>query len=157
MGYVMVKLLGYMITWTTYGTWLQGDERGYVKDGVTLPANERLEQANKQLQVQDAIHLSNIQHQVVLEAILKEVAARGQKIYAISVQSTHVHIVLEDTAEPIDKIVAYYKTAARLALKNLGHQGRVWTKGYDKRFCFDEGNLNRRIRYVENQNHVYKQ
>jgi hypothetical protein len=154
MGYVMVKLLGYMITWTTYGTWLQGDERGYVKDGVTLPANERLEQANRQLQVQDAIHLSNIQHQVVLEAILKEAAARGQRIYAISVQSTHVHIVLEDTAEPIDKIVAYYKTAARLALKNLGHQGRVWTKGYDKRFCFDKESLNRRIQYMENQNRV---
>ena len=34
----MAKTLGYMITWTTYGTWLQGDERGYVKDGNICPA-----------------------------------------------------------------------------------------------------------------------
>ena len=29
----MAKTLGYLITWTTYGTWLQGDERGYAKKG----------------------------------------------------------------------------------------------------------------------------
>jgi len=30
----MAKTLGYMITWTTYGTWLQGGEKGFVKNGV---------------------------------------------------------------------------------------------------------------------------
>jgi hypothetical protein len=29
----MSKIIGYMVTWTTYGSWLPGDERGYVKDG----------------------------------------------------------------------------------------------------------------------------
>jgi len=29
----MSKLVGYMVTWTTYGSWLQGDKRGFVKDG----------------------------------------------------------------------------------------------------------------------------
>ena len=150
----MANMLGYMITWTTYGTWLQGDERGYVKDGVILPANEQLEESNRKMQVQNAVRMSNVQQQIVREAILKEADVRVQKVYAISVQSTHVHIVLENTAEPIDEVAAHYKTAARLALKNLGHQGRVWTKCYDKRFCFDEESLNRRIQYVENQNRV---
>ena len=27
----MSDMVGYMLTWTTYGTWLQGDERGWVK------------------------------------------------------------------------------------------------------------------------------
>jgi hypothetical protein len=39
----------FMITWTTYGTWLQGDERGYVKSGRILPADETLKQTNEQL------------------------------------------------------------------------------------------------------------
>ena len=29
-------MIAYMLTWTTYGTWLQGDERGYGKDGETF-------------------------------------------------------------------------------------------------------------------------
>jgi len=28
----MARMIGYMLTWTTYRTWLQGDKRGYVKD-----------------------------------------------------------------------------------------------------------------------------
>jgi hypothetical protein len=34
-----------MITFTTYGTWLQGDERGYVKNGRILPGDETLKSA----------------------------------------------------------------------------------------------------------------
>jgi hypothetical protein len=29
----MSKTVGYMVTWTTYGTWLQGEKKGFVKDG----------------------------------------------------------------------------------------------------------------------------
>jgi hypothetical protein len=35
----MVKTLGYMITFTTHGTWLQGDERGFVKE-LRAPLNK---------------------------------------------------------------------------------------------------------------------
>ena len=37
---------GYMITWTTYGSWLQGDERGYVKNRNVLGKDEGLRKAN---------------------------------------------------------------------------------------------------------------
>ena len=127
----MAKTLGYMITWTTYGTWLQGDERGCVKNGRICPGNKALMQSNKQLQLQDAIRLSSAQQQVVRKAIIEEAASRGQRI---------------------GKVVAFYKKAGRLALKTLGHNGKLWTRGYDKRFCFDEESLRRRIRYVDSQN-----
>jgi len=52
----------------------------------------------------------------------------------------------------IEKVVAYYKTAGRLALKGMGCTGKVWTRGYDKRFCFDRASLRRRIEYVQSQN-----
>ncbi len=35
----MAKTLGYMVTLTTYGTWLQGNEKGFVKDGVVRGEN----------------------------------------------------------------------------------------------------------------------
>jgi len=153
-GYIMAKTLGYMITFTTYGTWLQGDERGYVKNGRILPGDERLKQINKQLQVQEAVVLAKVQQQIVRDAILKEAALRGHLLYALAANATHVHIVAGYTSEPIDDVVAYYKKAARLALKDTRHEGKVWTKGYDKRFCFDQETLQRRIRYVQKQNPV---
>jgi len=56
------------------------------------------------------------------------------------------------TPVPIPKIAAIYKAAGRMALKEYGFQGKLWTKGYDKRFCFDAETLERRIKYVEKHN-----
>ena len=39
---VMAKTVGYMVTWTTYGSWLQGDKRKYVKDGKVLDGDEHI-------------------------------------------------------------------------------------------------------------------
>jgi len=150
----MAKMLGYMLTWTTYGTWLQGNERGYVKDGAILPANESLESANRQSQSQDAVYLSAAQRKAVREAIVKEAALRGHHIFALAVSATHVHLVAQCVAEPIGRVVAWYKTAGRAVLNDLGHDGRIWTRGYDKRFCFDRATLGARIRYVESHNDV---
>jgi len=148
----MAKTLGYLITWTTYGTWLQGDERSYVKNGKIYPPNKALMQINKQLQLRDAVKLSEVQQKLVRDAIVKEAELQGQQIYALSVQSNHVHIVAEYTPQPISKVVACYKKAGRIVLKAMGHNGKLWTRGYDKRFCFDETTLKQRIRYVQGQN-----
>jgi len=147
----MAKTLGYMITWTTYGTWLQGDERGYVKNGRICPGNKALMESNKQSQLQDAIKLSKAQQKAVKEAIVKQAKLQNQHIYALSVQSNHVHIVAEYIPLPISKVVAYYKKAGRLALKAMGHNGKLWTRGYDKRFCFDKEILEQRVKYVQGQ------
>jgi len=48
------KIIGYMITWTTYGSWLQGGKRGYVKNGKILPANDKLKiRKSKTTKIQD--------------------------------------------------------------------------------------------------------
>lgn len=148
----MAKTLGYLITWTTYGAWLQGDKRGYVKDGNIFGSNSGLLRANKQNMVRGEVRLSETQRKIVKEAILEKAQKSGQEIYALSVNTTHVHVISGYTTEPISKIVAYYKTTARLALKVTGHEGKLWTKGYDKRFCFDEETLRRRIKYVLSHN-----
>lgn len=149
---IMAKTLGYMITFTTYGTWLQGDKRGYVKEGRIYPENKTLRQINERLRSQGVVILSKIQQQIVREAITKEADAQKQHIYALSVKPNHVHIVVQNSWQPIGKIVAYYKKAARVALKAAGHNGKLWTRGYDKRFCFDNESLEQRIKYVRSHN-----
>jgi hypothetical protein len=138
-----------MLTWTTYGTWLQRDKRGYVKKGATCPPNIRLKKANEQSQSQDSVLLSKAQQKVVRDAILKEAKSQGHHIRALAVNATHVHVAVEYADQPINKTVAYYEKAARLALKATDHAGKLWTRGYDKRFCFDRATLDQRIKYVE--------
>ncbi len=137
-----------MLTWTTYGTWLQGDERGYVKDGKTLGGDRVLMEANKRSQAGRTVHLSAKQKRVVHNAILREGALLGQRILALAVCSNHVHLVAEYITKPVGDVVAIYKAAGRKALNDLGIKGKVWTKGFDKRFCFDRESMQERIDYV---------
>jgi len=150
----MHRTLGYMLTWTTYGTWLQGDERRYVKDGTILPANRPLAIDNEEQLTKDAVILTVNQRKAIEAAIRTKANKIGQKLYAISVDCRHVHIVVDYTTTDIGLIVRYYKMAGQTALRKGGFSGRLWTKGFDKRFCFDEKSLCGRINYVNKQSRL---
>ena len=145
----MAKMIGYMVTWTTYGTWLQGDKRGYVKNGAVLGSNARLKESNKKSQAEGAIVLNSEQRKTVREAIEKEAERIKQKIYALAVCSKHVHMVVNYIGGGIEKKVGRYKNSARVALNSCGYNGRIWTKGFNKRYCFDEKALKQMIDYVQ--------
>jgi len=144
----MGKTCGYMVTWTTYGTWLQGDERGYVKKGKVLCGNAGLERANKRMQKGDAVKLRRAEREVAKKAILAEAERIGEKVLAVLVWSSHVHVVIGGGGKATGKVVSQFKLAAYHALRECGFDGRIWTRGYDTRFCFDEKALKGRIAYV---------
>jgi REP element-mobilizing transposase RayT len=141
-----------MLTWTTYGTWLQGDERGYVKNGQVLPGDENLLAANAAVLAKAPVKLSADQRKVIEQAILKKAEHLGQKVYAAAICSNHVHLVTSYVPIPVGTVVRYYKNASLVALRQTGFAGRVWTKGFDKRYCFDELSLRIRIDYVNAHN-----
>lgn len=149
---LMPETLGYMITWTTYGSWLQGDKRGFVKKGRIMPENKALADINIQGLVKNPVRLSKTHRQVAANAIIEEAKRLNQTIYALSVSSSHIHLVAEYTPMPIGTAVTHYKNAAQVALRKIGLLGRIWTKGFDKRYCFNEESLRRRINYVNSHN-----
>ena len=144
----MARTLGYMITFTTYGTWLQGDEWGFVKEGNIFAGNQSLADSNKQNLSRNPVRLSKTHRAIAADAIVEKASQLNQEILALAVCSNHVHIVADYIPTPIGKVVSYYKNAAQVALRKTGLSGRVWTKGFDKRFCFDEQTLQSRIDYV---------
>ena len=148
----MRKLIAYMITWTTYGTWLQGDERGYVKDGETLGPDKQLKYANQILQKHKSIRFTETQKQIVKNAIIQTAQKNNQRILAISVCSNHIHVVAETASLPIEQTVHKYKRMSTLFLKNAGLNGKIWSKGFDKRFCYTEKEIINRIEYVNKHN-----
>ena len=145
----MAGMIGFMATWTTYGTWLQGDRRGYVKNGTIREANAELERSNQELLKHDKIKIPKSLRKTVENAILREAEEIGQKIYAIARCSNHVHIVVESTGERCGYSVGRFKKAATNTLRKYGFANKVWTKGFDKRYCYNQRELETRIKYVQ--------
>ncbi|MBN2019476.1 MAG: transposase [Sedimentisphaerales bacterium] len=144
----MAKTVGYMITWTTYGTWLQGERKGFVKDGEVRGENIAIKKDCEKKLEHKQVRLGNREKKIVKEAIIEAAKRFKQRILAMAVYSNHIHIVCEYVDIPIEVIAGYYKNAGRVALQNSGFKGKVWTAGYDRRFCFSENELKARIEYV---------
>jgi len=146
----MSKITGYMLTWTTYGSWIPGDKRGYVKNGKILPGDLETLKNNKKRQKSSTVKLGTKEKEIIRREILSEAKRIGQKVEALSVYSNHIHLVVRPHTESIEKIAGRYKSLTTRALWKHGHIGRIWTRGFDKRFCFTEEEIARKIQYVNN-------
>lgn len=139
-----------MFTITTYGTWLRGDMRGWVDDGITFPPDPVLEQFDAMRMRHPAFKFSREVRLSVGEAIGAALTTRLQlTVYALCVQSWHSHFVTGACAHDVAKIVKCAKDAARWCLRI---NRPIWAEGYDKRFCFDHQSVANRIAYVERHN-----
>ena len=138
-----------MLTWTTYGTWLQGDSRGWVRNSKVLEQNKGLHKNNTLLLRKEPVRLGPRQKQVVEKCIEAESQRLGHKMFALAVCSDHVHLLLEASKDSPAQIAQRYKRITTHILQENGMTGKVWTKGYDKRYCFTPKILNARIAYIE--------
>lgn len=145
-------MVGYMLTWTTYGTWLPGDKRGYVKRGKVLPANPKINKSSRGLRKSTTLTLNSQQKIVIRKAILQEAERIGHKIEALAVCTNHIHLVARPCDVSIESIVSRYKNVTMFAMCKDKPIRRIWTRGFDKRFCFNEKSLNQRIEYVKRHN-----
>src|SRR5438552_15945845 len=85
--------LAWFITWTTYGTWLHGDARGSFRDGTYLPADAKLEQANRAVMTGSPVYLTDRQRAIVDAAIVLECVAQGWELHEHNVRNKPGHLV----------------------------------------------------------------
>jgi REP element-mobilizing transposase RayT len=145
-------MVGYMVTWTTYGSWMPGDERRYVSNGQILQGDIETLERNKKRQKTPTVKLNKKEIQLIRQVIINEAERIGHEIEALAVCASHVHLAARPHSESIEGVVGRYKGTTTRTLWNFGHKGRIWTKGFDKRFCFSEEDLIRKIRYVNKHN-----
>jgi REP element-mobilizing transposase RayT len=110
--------VGYFLTWVTYGTWLPGDTRGWVryKNGWQLSDPIRELEAKARM-TEDACILSREERRAVEAQIAETCAHRGWTLHVVNCRSNHVHaVVTADVADP-DKIRIDLKAWATRALK----------------------------------------
>jgi hypothetical protein len=154
----MADPLAYFLTWTTYGTWLPGDERGWVeKPGRFRPSNPRLQAIAESLLKEEPCVLNLEQRRLVEETIAKHCAIRGWHLHVVNCRTQHVHVVVTAQAPPKpvrDQFKAwctrYLKEKQRADNADLCHPVRSnwWSKGGSQRWLNDDESLAEAIRYV---------
>ena len=146
----MNRTLATMLTVTTYGTWLRGDMRGWVEDGIVWPPDPILEATETRRMKHSRFVFERDDLLRIGQCIGDSLRERlNQRIHALSVQCWHVHVVIDATPVSIPNVVKCLKDAVRWGLRP---ERPIWTDGYDKRFCFDDQSVRQRIEYVERHN-----
>lgn len=154
--------LAYFLTWPTYGTWLPGDERGWIEfhHGWQMadPARE-LEDCARM--TEGAAILSANERVVVERQVAETCAFRCWKLFAVNCRTNHIHVVV--SARPNPRIVRSqlkawctralndYRLAISLrsrAQSPILARKNWWAERGSQRFINDEDSLEAAILYV---------
>jgi REP element-mobilizing transposase RayT len=160
----------WLLTWTTYGTWLPGDARGFVSNvrdgpgaevrhnnpGTPYDANDaRVYQRAQDNLVGKPVWLTAEQAVIVADHFAETASYRGWQLLAAAVMANHVHLVVGVTGDPDPaKLLHDFKSYGTRALKVKGHEpsgGRWWTESGSRRKLTDETAVRAAVEYVRSQ------
>lgn len=159
----MAKL--WFVTWTTYGSWLPGDPRGFQtwrgKEYIPPPPRyargdeptydpayyrERWRRIKKICP--NPVLLSPLEQQLALTAVVQEIATLSLVPHILSIGRWHVHLVSEFGLLRIRPTVGRLKSTATRALPNPGTRKRVWTDGCHMESLTTTTAVNNAVEYV---------
>ncbi|GHT31926.1 hypothetical protein FACS189427_05720 [Planctomycetales bacterium] len=163
--------LAYFITFTTFGTWLHGDSRGFVIDGIPgiQQGNAAILRYRKEHLTQEPFYLSASERLLADNLIRQFSEEQGWTLHALSVRSNHLHIVVTvnnrltieaavcgcpSAKLTIDQTMRSIKSLVTRELRKRGiisADKKVWTKYGSTKYIFDEHYLQNAIRYVNSQ------
>src|SRR5437016_2542771 len=95
--------IAYFSTWTTYGTWLPGDDRGWFSRNGGFQTPDLLRKLEAALRMNEhAVTLDAAQRKLVETTITKHCAIRKWMLHAVNCRSNHVHVVVTAAARNIE-------------------------------------------------------
>jgi REP element-mobilizing transposase RayT len=157
----MSKPLAYFLTWTTYGTWLPGDSRGWVNrhrevcDPLVAAPSAALESRARGLMKEDPVLLDEHMRQAVDAALREACLEFHWAVHALEVRSNHVHVVVAACDASPGKVMGIFKVRGTQALNALGFGGgdrdRWWTRDGSKRILNSPASVEAAVRYVMSQ------
>lgn len=158
------------LTWTTYGSWLPGDERGFVSP---VPHNDRpptihnapdtphdadvpslLRSAESQLKC-DPVRLTLEQAQAVFAQLKETASIRNWVILAVAIMATHIHLLVGVPGDPDpNTLLRDFKSyASRCLNRGWDRPGSDtwWTESGSKRKKADDAAVIVAVEYIRNQ------
>ena len=162
----------WLITSTTYGSWLPGDARNFTGELLdssgkkvirNIPGppyeqrNSALEQHARSLLKCDPIRLDAQQAKALLQQLQETADHRGWLLLAVGIMTNHFHLVVGVPGDPLPKkILGDFKSYGSRALNRQWTKpasGTWWTDSGSKRKLADETAVQAAVRYVMNQEH----
>lgn len=142
---------GVLITWTTYGTWLPGDVRGWRarRGGNQLP-DPKLEAEAREKMKFDPVVLTPEDRDTVELACREHCEHRTWELHAVNARTKHVHVVVTANVKP-QTVRDQLKANCTARLRRQAHPlscERTWTKGGDCEVLVDDEALQDAIAYV---------
>jgi REP element-mobilizing transposase RayT len=142
------------ITWTCYGTWLPGDQRGYVANtrlpeggwqskqntpGTPYDADDACTRRQaRALQKAPGVRLSGEEALWTAQALVEAARARTWRIWRGAVMANHVHVVITDCPDDGPAVRRVLKGGSQAALSRAaGRRQRWWTAGGSDRYKHD--------------------
>jgi REP element-mobilizing transposase RayT len=133
--------IAFFITIATYGTWLPGDQRGWVEyqRGWQLPDPIRELEASAKMQ-EDACMLAPDQRLIVELQLEETCQHRGWKLHAKNCRSNHLHALIGSYEVPPKKVRADIKAWCTRRLKEKSNPLREnwWADRGSIRWVFDD-------------------
>jgi REP element-mobilizing transposase RayT len=150
--------LAYFLTWTTYGTWLPGDERGWVeKPGQFREADLQRQQAARQRMTEPALTLDTEQRRVVEDTIAEHCRIRDWHLHAVNARTQHIHVVVTAPGRNPDDVMDQIKAWCTRRLKELERRRQPagekirqnwWTQRGSKLWLNTTASLEEKTHYV---------
>ena len=150
---------GFLLTWTTFGTWLHGDERGSVRRELKKHGWPKIEADPVMLQTmrrklsQEPFLIKPGARGVIEDTITEVCEHRGWYLHAFNVRTNHVHVVVTGGVSPrkMSGDIKAYCTRHLRRLEIISADRRVWTDGGSTRYLWNADDLGAAIDYVRNR------
>ena len=143
--------IAFFITIATYGTWLPGDERGWIEyqHGWQLPDPVRKVEAKAKMS-EDACVLTRAQRDAAEEQVMETCSVRNWLLHEVNCRTNHIHVVVTAQHTHPKKVRADLKAWCTRKLRQLPMESRQnWLADRGSiRWIFNEEQLLRVIAYV---------
>lgn len=143
--------LAFFLTWTTYGTWLPGDARGWNRKGEAQirPANSVFTEIARSEMKELEFRLTADHRQIVEATIREHCHLRHWHLHAANARSNHIHVVVTAAGYKPEIVRDQFKAWCTRRLKEAGAaRTRFWTEGGSRRWINQEDDLEAAILYV---------
>ena len=142
---------GYFITWTVYGTFLQGDARWWRKKKAgEQPPQPLLEQWHRDRLKHEIILLTDDHRKVVESEIECHCENRGWRLWVANPRTNHVHVVVTASGYTGDKVRDQLKANCTRGIREIDSRfvdRPVWTTKGDVQFLKTDDDLEQAILY----------
>src|SRR5262245_26539839 len=112
--------IAFFSTWTTYGTWLPGDPRGWYQRGHGLREPDALRRFEAALlMTEDALILDAEQRRLVEKTIADHCVIRKWVLHSVNCRSNHVHVAVTAPGRTIEVPREQFKAWCTRRLKEF--------------------------------------